>query len=291
MRRLVFAAMCLLLAVPVQARTLYPKVAGGSWTNAATWSTTSGCVGVDNSGPPTGADDVIIEYCGLGSGAIVIDTFSTPAVVARTVFVAPSAQLSATQVLDGTGTLTWPSLTLGLATTGTIWSADPAAVLNLGNLQMTICACTTGQTVTFNGGGLAYGSLLYRAGTFGIGSLRLVGANTFDTISVGATPFFMGTATIQLPAGQTTTIQNLITSSAVFGLWGLASDTPGMPATLFKTSGTISVDYLTVTDIAATGNSTTWCAYNASANGGGNTGWTYTACPTSGSMLIGGVSQ
>ncbi len=48
---------------------LYLKSAGGNWSAASTWSATS-AAGVDNAGPPTAADDVILE---LGSGQVTID--------------------------------------------------------------------------------------------------------------------------------------------------------------------------------------------------------------------------
>lgn len=51
---------------------LYAKAAGGLYSAASTWSTTSSA-GVDNSGPPLASTDVIFE---LGSGAVTIDVAS-----------------------------------------------------------------------------------------------------------------------------------------------------------------------------------------------------------------------
>lgn len=53
--------------------TLYAKTAGGNWSAAGTWSNVNAS-GVDNSGPPTAADDVVFE---LLSGNVTIDTGGT----------------------------------------------------------------------------------------------------------------------------------------------------------------------------------------------------------------------
>ena len=50
--------------------TLYKKSTGTNWSNSASWSATS-AAGVDNAGPPTAADDAILE---LLSGNVTIDS-------------------------------------------------------------------------------------------------------------------------------------------------------------------------------------------------------------------------
>lgn len=52
--------------------TLYVKSAGGNWTAAGTWSNVN-AAGVDNSGPPTAADDAIAE---LASGNLTVNAAS-----------------------------------------------------------------------------------------------------------------------------------------------------------------------------------------------------------------------
>jgi len=52
--------------------TLYAKAAGGNWSAAGTWSST-GSGGGDSSGPPTAADNIILES---GSGNVTIDANS-----------------------------------------------------------------------------------------------------------------------------------------------------------------------------------------------------------------------
>ena len=64
----------------------------------------------------------------------------------------------------------------------------------------------------------------------------------------------------------------------------------GAAETLSDSSGTNCVDYLTITNITATGGSS-WYAGANSTDGGGNSGWTFTDCRanTPSVEIMGGV--
>jgi len=113
--------------------TLYAKAAGGNWTAAATWSNT-GSGGGDSSGPPTAADNCILES---GSGNVTINA----AAVCRSL-----------DCTSGTGsyagTLTQNNnivCTIGDATAGP------------GNVALKFSAGMT-YTLSGNGGGFAFAS-------------------------------------------------------------------------------------------------------------------------------------
>lgn len=268
--------LALSLAAPLQAATLYAKTcaSGCNWSAAATWSTT-GSAGIDSSGPPTSADTVILE---AGSGNVVLDAVGQAALTVS--MTAGTGNYAGTFSCSGAYTLA-----LGLKATGTIWAASSAATISQTGCVISMGLANNATTITFAGAGKTYGDLTIaeNAAT----TVRITGSNTFGTVAV-ALLLTAGDTSVVLDVGSTTTVGDLQTAGASLFFINLSSATGGMAATITKPNGTVNVDLLKVTDMTATGGAT-WCAYSASANGGGNTGWSFTACPLVPRQLVLGV--
>jgi len=100
-----------------------------------------------------------------------------------------------------------------------------------------------------------------------------------DALTLGSTrTLTMTDGTLQLKAGVTSTVGNFATSGT--NQKYLQSTLAGTQATLSDASGTVSVSYLTIQDINATGGAT-WDAYlyNANVDAGNNTGWNFQGGP------------
>lgn len=118
------------------------------------------------------------------------------------------------------------------------------------------------------GGGFSFACALNQGNS---GTLSLNNGNyTFDDITASYRP-----TTISLPANYTITLNNFTLNGVAGSLVTLNSVTAGSRATLFKSSGTVAVNYLSIKDIAATGGAT-W-TNNLGTNGGNNLGWIFTA--------------
>lgn len=127
----------------------------------------------------------------------------------------------------------------------------------------------TGATIkTFVGGGSTYNCTLENAGA---GPLVIDGSNSFTDISNSIHP-----AVFRFISGTTTTVTNFSVSGTPGNLATIRSHTLGSPATLSKSSGTVSVSYCSIRDLTATGGAT-WQAYTTNGNEdlGGNTGWLF----------------
>lgn len=121
----------------------------------------------------------------------------------------------------------------------------------------------------FIGGGSTYNCTLDQAGS---NTLTISGSNTFNNITntYGAT----GATEIWFTAGTTQTVQDFTASGTSGKVLTIRSTGAGSAATLSKSSGTVSVDYVSIRDITATGGAL-WYAGINSTNVSGNTGWTF----------------
>lgn len=100
-----------------------------------------------------------------------------------------------------------------------------------------------------------------------------------DALTQGSTRAFTITnGTVKLKAGATSTVGAFATSGT--NQKYLQSTTAGSQATLSQASGTVTVSYLTIKDIAATGGAT-WNAYvdYNNVDQGDNTGWDFSNSP------------
>lgn len=96
-----------------------------------------------------------------------------------------------------------------------------------------------------------------------------------DALTLGSTrTLTMTNGTLQLKAGVTSTVGDFATSGT--NQKYLQSTLAGTQATLSDASGTVSVSYLTIQDINATGGAT-WVSLivNSNINNGNNSGWTF----------------
>lgn len=126
---------------------------------------------------------------------------------------------------------------------------------------------TAATAKTFVGGGRTYNCTLNNGGA---GALTITGSNTFTTLANSVQP-----TTFSFTAGTTTTLTNWSVSGTAGNLVTIQSATAATH-TLSKASGTVSADYLSITNSTATGGAT-WYAGANSTNGGGNSGWIFAA--------------
>jgi hypothetical protein len=130
---------------------------------------------------------------------------------------------------------------------------------------------TAATAKTFVGGGSTFNCTLSNDGA---GALTISGANTFTTIANGVQP----TAFV-FPISTTQTLTNWNVSGTAGNLVTITSGTAGTAASLSKSSGTVSADYLSLKDSAATGGAT-WYAGANSTNVSGNSGWIFSNAPS-----------
>lgn len=127
---------------------------------------------------------------------------------------------------------------------------------------------------TFGGGGKTFYDFQITGG--GAGTVTITGANTFNRITVPG-----GTKSIILPGSTTTTFlnqgplgngTNLITFTASAG-----------SATVAQTSGVVNWDYISLTNIPASGTALFYAGpLSHSTDGGGNTNWIFSSYPAGG---------
>lgn len=172
----------------------------------------------------------------------------------------------------GSGTKT---LTLGSGTwtvQGATWNANT----NVANFTVSASAgiinMTSGSAKTFSGGGKTWPTL----NQGGAGALTIAQSNTFANITNSVQP-----ATITLTSGTTQTVSAFGVSGTAGNLITLNSSSAGSRATLSDASGTVSLSYVSVKDIAATGGAG-WNAYTSNGNvdAGNNTGWVFDPAPS-----------
>lgn len=142
--------------------------------------------------------------------------------------------------------------------------------LSAGSLATTFRATSGTKTITTNGK-----TLDFPIGLNGVG-----GTFAFaDALTQGSTQAFTITAgTVKLKAGATSTVGAFATSGS--NQKYLQSTIAGSQATLSQASGTVTVSYLSIKDIAATGGAT-WNAYvdYNNVDQGDNTGWDFSYSP------------
>lgn len=156
------------------------------------------------------------------------------------------------------------TVTMGSGTwtlTGGGWSTSNSSGLTISAGTSTV-TLTSASSKSFSGGGKTY----YNLNQGGAGTLTISGANTFNNITNSVQP-----ATIVFPSSATTTVSNFGLSGTLNNLVTLQSSSAGTRFTISKSSGTVTPQYLSIKDSAATGGAT-WIAQN-SVDAGNNTGW------------------
>lgn len=172
----------------------------------------------------------------------------------------------------GAGTKT---LTMGAGTwtvSGATWNANANSsglTVNRGTATITM---TSASAKTFSGGGFTWPTL----NQGGAGALTIAQSNTFANITNTVQP-----ATITLTSGTTQTVDAFSIAGTVGNLITLNSSSAGNRAILSDASGTVSLSYVSIKDIAATGGAG-WNAYTSNGNvdAGNNTGWVFDPAPS-----------
>jgi hypothetical protein len=162
------------------------------------------------------------------------------------------------------GTLVCPA-----AATTAFNNAAPTGFTTTAGTGTGTISMTAATAKTFVGGGSTFNCTINQGGA---GALTITGANTFSNITNTVQP-----ASVLFTAGTTTTFSNFSLSGTAGNLITIASATAAVH-TLSKATGTVSRDYLSITNSTATGGAA-WYAGSTSTNGGGNTGWIFTAAP------------
>ena len=145
---------------------------------------------------------------------------------------------------------------------------SPFAVTSPGITFTSFTLSMTAATAkTFAGGGATYPTL----NQGGAGALTISGNNSFGDLTATTRP-----STITFTISTTQTFTDFTLSGTAGNLVTINSSTAGTQASLSKTSGTVSVGYLSIRDSNATGGAT-WNAGATSTNVSNNTGWLFSA--------------
>lgn len=178
-----------------------------------------------------------------------------------------------TSYTTGTGTknLTFNGgiLVCPAASTTAFSNSVPTGFTTTAGIGTGTISMTAATAKTFVGGGSTYNCTINQGGA---GDLTITGANTFSNITNTVQP-----ASVLFTAGTTSTFSNFNLNGTAGNLITIASATAATH-TLSKTSGTVSCDYLSITNSIATGGAA-WYAGANSTNVSGNTGWIFTAPP------------
>jgi len=162
------------------------------------------------------------------------------------------------------GTLTCPA-----AITTAFNNAAPTGYTTTAGTGIGTINMSAATAKTFVGGGSTFNCTLNNGGA---GALTITGSNTFTTLSNSVQP-----TSFLFTAGTTQTISNWEIDGTPGNLVTIGSVTAATH-TLTKVTGTVSADYLSISNSVATGGAT-WYAGANSTNGGGNSGWIFTAPP------------
>ena len=162
------------------------------------------------------------------------------------------------------GTGTWTATT----TNGNAWDATATTSLTIIPGSSTITISDIGSaSKTFVGGGMTYNNI-----TFSGDNITVSGTNTFSSFAVNNAGLTNG---LKLTSGTKQTVTSFSTNGSNNNLAKLLTTASGV-ATLSKSSGTVSVDYMSIASSTVTGGAT-WYAGSHSTNVGNNTGWLFSS--------------
>ena len=162
------------------------------------------------------------------------------------------------------GTLVCPA-----ATTTAFNNAEPTNFTTTAGTGTGTISMTAATAKTFVGGGSTFNCTLRQGG---LGALTITGSNTFSNITNTVQP-----ASVLFTAATTSTFSIFSLSGTAGNLITIGSDTAASH-TLSKASGTVSRNYLSISQSIATGGAN-WYAGANSTDGGNNSGWLFIAPP------------
>lgn len=192
-----------------------------------------------------GARALTLTNCVFDSAgyAVTMNNFASTGSITRSIVFGASVW-----TITGSGATAW-------SVTGTNFSTT----VGTGKITM-----SSASAKTFAGGGFTYPTIE----NSGAGALTISGANTFSDIrSTVTAPTFI------FPSGATTTLLAWSLAGTAGNLVNISASTPGTVATISKSSGTVSANYLSLTDNRATGGAT-WKT-NFSVKGANTSGWSF----------------
>lgn len=195
----------------------------------------------------------------IGSGGITAPLFSSSNTNTRTLNM-------------GSGTWTMNSTTA-------VWSTSTITNFTFNPQTSTILVSnTSASTKTFSAGNLTYNNIRVN-GAAGAGIVGFSGNPTISTWT------FDPDANIQGVSGNTYTFTTLNATGTAGHTISIASNSAGNRTTFAQATGTVSCDYLVLTDNTASGSTPFYAGAN-STNGGGNTNWNFTAPPVAGNGAV-----
>lgn len=257
---------------------------GASLTNSFTFGITFNATATGKS--ITSAGKVFasaITFDGVGGGWTFTDAFSNTSSVTLTngAVTLNGSAFSCTSFASSNSnirSLTLSTSTVTLTGTGTVWNLATVTNLTLSAASSTIVLTNTSATAkTFAGGGKTYGNFTLT----GADNVAITGANTFAAMTLNN----KGVATgLILPAVTTTTITSLSGNGTAGQLVPILSSIAASAATL-SCANPVSVDYFSIKDSTAAGNTPFYAGAN-STNVSGNTNWLFTAPPSTGSNRL-----
>lgn len=239
-------------------------------TGAITWGLRSGTATITSAGKTWTQP---ITMSGIGATLQFGDAFSSSSALAHSygTLTATSYNVTCTSFTSISGYTR--SLNLGSGTwtitgAGATWNTSSTTGMTF-NAGTSTISMSSASAKSFSGGGLTF----YNLNQGGAGALTISGSNTFNNITNSVQP-----TTITFTASTTQTLTNFSLSGTAGNLVTINSSTAGTQATLSKTSGTVSCDYLSIQDSGAQGGAS-WYAGAHSTNVSNNTGWIFTAAP------------
>lgn len=216
---------------------------------------------------PSGTINLSDAFTATTAIALVQSTFNAGSYSVTT------AQLTAPSATVGLGTGTWT-----ITGTGNCWSCSSATITGTG--EIVLSNNTTTARSFLGKTGSVYGKLTIGGDT-----------STSTTTIAGVTMTFSEIASTKTVA-HTIVFPNTTTTVGAFTVQGSAGNVVTLSRTgasgtftLAKSgSGVVSSDYLSISNSTATP-SNTWYAGANSTDGGGNTGWIFTAAPGGGNFI------
>jgi hypothetical protein len=212
-----------------------------------------------------------IEFNGVGGTWVLQDNMEVSYIVSLvngTIDLNSKIFTAAEQFLTGAGTknITFNGGTLRCIYFNNANSSNFTTTAGTGTGKIDMFSPSTPQE--FIGNGSVFNCTLYQSGA----QITITGSNTFNDIANDST----AARAIEFAAGTTTTVQDFTASGSPGNFLTLSSDTPGIQATLSKSSGTVDVSYCIIQDLVATGGAI-WNSLltNNNTNSGNNTGWIF----------------
>jgi len=248
-------------------------VAGMTWShnNTIVFSATSGSFTITTAGKTVAG--LLFGITGTSTATWTLqDALTTSGNISVTSGTFTTNNFSVTaRLLNSSGTNT-RTINFGSSTiTFTVASVNFLDPTNLTFNAGTSTINASNASASLVGGGQTFNNFAFT--NAGAGTRTISGSNTFNTFSVSGT-----TPTIRFTSGTTNTFTTFSVNGTAGVLKIIDSSTAGSRATLSKASGTVTSDYVSIKDSAATGGAT-WNATNAT-DAGNNTGWIINGVPT-----------